>query len=1322
MLNTFKSAVTMMLVGAAVAIGPMAPTMAETARPLVVQGIDERQTVELAGNVRPEAAPANDRGLVSDRLLLDHLELLLKRPAETEAALEAFIDQLHDPKSPAFHQWLTADEFAANFAPAASDLQSVALWLRQHGFVLNGVRDGGMIVDFSGTAGAVRDAFHTEIHNLDVDGVPHIANMTNPRIPAALGGAVTGIVALHDFRPHRHMNPRPEYTIGSNSPYEAVVPADLATIYNLNPLFSAGISGQGQTVVVIEDTDVFSAADWTTFRSTFGLSSYTAGNFVQVHPAPKTGGNNCSDPGVLPGNESEAELDAEWASASAPSATIELAACSDTNVAFGGLIALQNLIGNPNPPAIVSISYGECEAYNGAAANAVYAATYQQAVALGISIFVSSGDEGAASCDADQSAASHGVGVSGFASTPYNVAVGGTDYGDTYAGTTSTYWNTQNTSVYGSAKSYIPEIPWNDSCASTLFSTYFGSSVTYGSTGFCNSATGQNYFLTTASGSGGPSGCAAGNASAAGIVSGTCQGYAKPSWQSLVGNPADGVRDIPDVSLFAANGAWGHYYVFCDSDAADGGSCSGAPSNWSGAGGTSFSSPIMAGIQALVNQKTGSAQGNPNPTYYAMAAAEYGAAGSASCNSSNGNMAAQTCVFYDVTLGDMDVNCTGTIGCYLPSGSNGVLSLSRTAYQPAFATHVGWDFATGIGTINAANLVNHWGAATTPLAISSAASLSTKVGAATSFTATATGGKAPYTWSVKSSLPAGLSIAAATGIISGTPTTAGIFAVTLGVKDSLAATATQAFTITVNAAEPLTISSAAGAMGEVSAPFSFKSTNTGGAAPFTWSIATGTLPSGLSIASTTGIVSGTPSAAGSAAVMVQVTDSLGTVATKSFTPTILARLAITSTASLTGTAGMAVSFTPAVSGGLGPYTWSIQTGSLPSGLKLNSATGATTGTTTATGQTALTLKVADSLGASNTQSFALTINVPFTITSAAAVKGEVSLPFAFTPTSAGGTAPLTWSLAGGTLPTGLTIAASTGTISGTPMTSGASMVTLKVTGASGASATQSLSFAIEPKLAITSSTGVTVFTGTPLSFTPSASGGLGPDTWSISAGSLPNGLSINASTGTISGTTAIASGAPTVTLKVVDALGNAAMQALTLTIATPVTITSNPPATGEVSLPFAFTPTTKGGSGTNLWSLSAALPSGLSFNTATGAIAGTPRSSVASTIKLTVQNNQGSSASQSFTLTILPEVTIVAPESLTVTHGVATVFTPSPTGGKGPFAWSVSAGTLPSGLAINAATGVISGTAKAAGSASITLTIVDALGVMSTHGLSITVK
>lgn len=403
--------------------------------PQITAQIDEAKLVTLGGNTRSVANAANDRGRVVDTLPLEHVLLQLQRSPEQAEALESLITELHDSTSANYHKWLTAEQFGEQFGVAQEDLNTITAWLQAHGLTVNTAYNNRMVIDFSGTAGQIREAFHAEIHNLNVNGAAHIANMSDPQIPAALAPAIAGIVSLSDFMPRPMNKQRTNYTFSSRgSTYYAVVPADLATIYNLNPLFSGGTSGQGQTIVVIEDTNVYNTADWTTFRKTLGLSGYTAGSFTQVHPG------NCTNPGVVAGNDGEATLDAEWASAAAPSAAIELASCKDTATTFGGLIAMQNLLNTASPPAIMSVSYGECEAENGASANASYSSTYQQAVALGVSVFVSSGDEGAASCDADLTNATHGIGVSGFASTPYNVAVGGTDFGDTYAGTNTSYW------------------------------------------------------------------------------------------------------------------------------------------------------------------------------------------------------------------------------------------------------------------------------------------------------------------------------------------------------------------------------------------------------------------------------------------------------------------------------------------------------------------------------------------------------------------------------------------------------------------------------------------------------------------------------------------------------------------------------------------------------------------------------------------------------------------------------------------------------------------------------------------------------------------
>jgi subtilase family serine protease len=714
----FFSAVVVLAIGALVS-APSLCAQVESglhARARVLQAINEADRIALAGNTHPEARAANDRGPVADNFRMEHMLLQLKRSPEQELAVQQFLDQLQSKGSANFHHWLTAQEFGERFGLSKSDLDAVTAWLESHGFRTNGVYPSGMLIDFSGTAAQVRKAFQTEIHYLDVKSRRHIGNMSDPRIPAALAPVIAGVVSLHDFRPHTMHHLRKankQFTsvdILGNATY-AVVPADLAKIYNFNPLFSAGISGQGQTIVLIEDSDVFADSDWKTFRQTFGLSGYTSASFTQVHPPapPPLPGNNCTAPGVVAPNDAEAILDGEWASAAAPSAAIEMAACKDTTTTFGGLIAIQNIINATTPPpSIMSISYGQCETVNGAAANVSYNSAYQQAVAEGVSVFVAAGDSGAAGCDNNVAQATHGIAVSAFASTPNNVAVGGTDFSDTFSGTNTTYWNSTNTPTFGSAISYIPEIPWNDSCASALVAAYEGFSQTYGSSSLCNAPLLGSLLQTTVAGGGGPSQCASGTPTTPGVVSGTCAGWPKPLWQTLLGNPGDGLRDTPDVSLFAADGIWSHFYVFCWSDTANGGAACGLdPSTWSAGGGTSFASPIMAGMQALINQKAGGPQGNPAPIYYQLAAAEYGASGSSACNSDNGNTVGSSCIFYDITSGDMDVDCAGP-NCYLADGAVGVLSVSTNSFAPAYGTHLGWDFSTGIGSVNAANLVNNW--------------------------------------------------------------------------------------------------------------------------------------------------------------------------------------------------------------------------------------------------------------------------------------------------------------------------------------------------------------------------------------------------------------------------------------------------------------------------------------------------------------------------------------------------------------------------------------------------------------------------------------
>jgi subtilase family serine protease len=781
-------------------------------RQLVTIAVDDSRVVDVAGNIRGEVANAKDFGTVSDTYTFPHLFLQLQRSPENQAALDAYLETANTRGAPNFHQWLTAKSLEAKYGVNPQDLALVKRWLESHGIKVNGYTPN-MVLDVTANARQLRAAFGVEIHKIFARGAMHIANINNPTVPEALRPVLVGPTSLSDFMPHTNAKQKATFKEISNytqsDGYQTLVPGDLQTIYNISPLYTQGITGTGQTIAVVEDSDMYTTGDWYVFRKVLGLTrAYPQGTLSILHPAATPAATSCTDPGVNSA-DGEATLDVEWASAVAPNAAIEMLSCKD-GTEFGGFIALQNILTNATFPKIISISYGESEPLNTATRNLYISNLYQTAAALGVSVFVSTGDEGPSSSDANATSATHGITVSAFASTPYNVAVGGTDFADSYLGTVANYWNTTNGANFSSAKSYIPEIPWNNTCAGSLIETVFASTpqvegrwtgsisgttltvtaeaagnISYtgetvsgtgvtagttitgqktstapggaaGSTGTytvsisqtvpsttmagtvytsaataaatCNQAFWVADGLTyTGGGSGGPSNCATGTPSTSGVASGTCAGYAKPSWQKgIIGNPTDNVRDIPDVALFASNGFWGHYYTVCYSDPTanyGGATCTANPSAWAGFGGTSVSTPIMAAMQALVNEKTGQSWGNPNPIYYSIANGEYGASGSAICNSEAAGGPSASCVFNDITLGDIADACKKSTG-RTPTAYNcdivgtntyGASSTSNTALAPnaagAYGTTIGWDFATGIGSVNANQLVNNaaWG-------------------------------------------------------------------------------------------------------------------------------------------------------------------------------------------------------------------------------------------------------------------------------------------------------------------------------------------------------------------------------------------------------------------------------------------------------------------------------------------------------------------------------------------------------------------------------------------------------------------------------------
>ena len=672
----------------------------------ITQSIDESIKVP-AGSTAPLAAGSIDEGAVDESFALEHVILQLHRGVAEEQALESVTRELTDVHSSNYHQWLTASELGERFGPASADIRVISQWLTGHGIQVNSVSGSGLTIDFSATAAQVRETFGTEIHRYTVNGHSHIANVGAPKIPAALASVVTGVVSLNDFMPRAALikkQPKSPFSFDcKNCPggfdnqelyFEA--PGDLATIYNATPLYSGHITGKGVTVVVLEDT-LIRSADVATFRKAFGLNKY-AGTFHQIHPGP-----GCSTPAVTAA-EGEAALDAEWAGAVAPDANVEMASCADSTTNFGAFIAAQNLLDSEEPPAIMSLSYLACEASIGPGpnGNGYIEALWQQAAAEGVSVFVAAGDGGAAGCDDFDTAtyAAAGIAANGFASTPYNVATGGTDFLDTAENANPQYWRSSNSATGKSARSYIPETPWNDTCAGSVFYEYAGYSDPIS---FCNSTLGAS-FLDIGGGSGAPS-----------FV------YSKPYWQQGVfGVPQDGARDLPDVSLFASNGFWGHAILFCMSDAAQGG----APCDYSNpldvlsnsAGGTSFTAPQFASIQALIDQKAGGRQGNPAPVLYDLAKLQFGSASRpnkgnvSACNSTNGTGTASFCIFHDVTVGNNDVPCYGTVNCYDPLGGAGygVLSVSDSTLQIAYPSTPGWDFATGLGSVNISNLVWAW--------------------------------------------------------------------------------------------------------------------------------------------------------------------------------------------------------------------------------------------------------------------------------------------------------------------------------------------------------------------------------------------------------------------------------------------------------------------------------------------------------------------------------------------------------------------------------------------------------------------------------------
>jgi hypothetical protein len=667
-------------------------------RARVTRPLDLHDLVTLHGNVHPLARPEFDQGVAPDDLPMERMLLVLQRGPEQEAALRQVLDEQQMKSSPLFHQWLTPEQFGQQFGPADSDLQAVTDWLTTQGFQVTKISAGRTVIEFSGTAGLVGQVLGTEIHRFRVNGEDHWANTRDPQIPAALAPVVAGFASLNNFpkkplyrslgtfsRSKATGEVQPLFTYLYGGYYLAVGPIDFATIYNVAPLWTAGTDGTGQTIAVVGETNN-NPQDVADFRQMFGLPANPP-NIILNGP----------DPGII-SDETEADLDVQWSGAVAKGATIDLVVSETTETTSGIDLSALYIIDNNLAP-IMSESYGTCEAELGAGGNQFYNTLWEQAAAQGITVLMAAGDSGSAGCDsanAGETAAQYGLAVSGLASTPFNVAVGGTDF-NVDASNEWTYWNQQNTSPsQSSAKSYIPESTWNDSCAAFGLTGCAGASST----------TNFNDGIDLVAGSGGPSSCTNPSGTFPNV---TCSGgYSKPSWQSAAGVPNDSARDIPDVSLFAGNGMHYSFYVVCqmDANARNKGSSTSCDLNspftdFQGGSGTSASVQTFAGIMALVNQRYGR-QGNANYVLYPMAAQS-----GASCNSSTAPVSNSSCIFYDVTVGNNSVICKGgTPNC--SSSTPGQYGIMVSGGSAAYGTATGYDLATGLGSVNVANLVNNW--------------------------------------------------------------------------------------------------------------------------------------------------------------------------------------------------------------------------------------------------------------------------------------------------------------------------------------------------------------------------------------------------------------------------------------------------------------------------------------------------------------------------------------------------------------------------------------------------------------------------------------
>jgi subtilase family serine protease len=494
--------------------------------------------------------------------------LLAASPAQ-EADLTKFLHDVQTRGSPNYHHWTTPQAFGQRFGVAQQDLSVIRSWLQSQGFRLDAQSAGRRSIVFGGTVGQLNNTFATRMHRYRWNGETHLANSANPTIPKALTGVVRGFASLNDFRfapqlirgavhrrdvtpQGRSVNPQANLTNGSH----ALAPGDFGIIYDVTSAYSAGINGAGRTIAVIGRSDVQSV-DISNFRSQFALSA--------TLPTVVLAG---TDPGLVANDQLESDLDLEWAGSVAPSVGLKFVTAASTSTTDGVVLSAQFAV-DQNLADVITISYGSCESPTDVSGGTTFFnQLWQQAAAQGTSVFVSSGDSGAAGCDAaNASTATHGKGVNLICTSPYATCVGGTEFSADVSAPT-TYWSATNTAgSFASALQYIGEAVWNQS------------------------------------------GTVSGGADLVASGGGASIYIAKPAWQLSTGVPSDGVRDVPDIA-FNASAAHDPYLIFTS----DGNSSS----TLEEVGGTSAAAPSMAAVAALVVQQQHGRVGSFNPVLYGL--------------------------------------------------------------------------------------------------------------------------------------------------------------------------------------------------------------------------------------------------------------------------------------------------------------------------------------------------------------------------------------------------------------------------------------------------------------------------------------------------------------------------------------------------------------------------------------------------------------------------------------------------------------------------------------------------------------------------------